>query len=137
MNMNGQSPERVPAVRDERGRLMPGSRIGLGNHGQHHRGELRRALINAETPENIRKIGQRLVELALDGDVAAARLYLEHTIGKPHQSIEFSNVNGPGLSLAVVVSMIREIAPEPERQVKLAALFRSLALEGPAADESP
>jgi hypothetical protein len=136
MTVNGQSLERVPAVRDERGRLMPGSRIGVGNLGQHHRGELRRALITADTPENIGRIGQKLIELALGGDVAAARLYLEHTIGKPRESLELAGVGGTPLSLGVVMMMIREIAPEPERQAKLAAMFRRLALEGPAADGS-
>jgi WD40 repeat protein len=41
MNANGKPPERLPATRDERGRLMPGSRIGVGNSGQRHRGTVR------------------------------------------------------------------------------------------------
>ena len=55
----------VPAIRDERGRLLPGARIGVGNSGQRHRGNLRRSLIDARTPETIRKIGKKPVGLAL------------------------------------------------------------------------
>ena len=85
MNANGKAPEGLPALRDERGRVLPGSRLGVGNLGQHHRGELRRALITAKTPEDIRRVGAKLVEEALAGNVYAAKVWLDH---------------GPGPSLA-------------------------------------
>ena len=71
--MNGDSLR----IRDERGRLLPGARIGVGNSGQRYRGELQRLLINAETPEDVRRVGRRLYDLVFAGNgrtaVAAAK----------------------------------------------------------------
>ncbi len=129
MYTNGASRDNLPARRDERGRLMPGSRIGVGNSGQRHRGELRRSLINADTPENIRKVGEKLVQMALDGDVQAAKVWLDHVLGRPLAAIEVSEPSRGHLDLYGVVNTIANaLGDVPEVQARIAAALGQLEL---------
>jgi hypothetical protein len=48
---------------------------------------LRWALLHCLTAEDLLAVTDRLVQLALAGDVAAAKLLLEYTIGKPPKAV--------------------------------------------------
>ena len=136
MNTNGTSPDRLPARRDERGRLMPGSRIGVGNSGQRHRGELRRSLINADTPENIRKVGEKLVQMALDGDVHAAKVWLDQVLGRPLAAIEVSEPSRGHIDIFRVVNTImKALGDDPEAQARIVAALRQLELSEAGHDQ--
>jgi hypothetical protein len=50
--------------------------------------QLRSALLEAADPPTVRAVLLKLGELALEGDVLAAKLYLEYTCGKPKQPVE-------------------------------------------------
>jgi hypothetical protein len=137
MNVNGKAPEGMPAMRDERGRVMPGSRLGVGNLGQHHRGELRRALITAKTPEDIRRVGAKLVEEALAGNVYAAKVWLDHVLGRPLAAVEISGPNGGPLDMVKIVTTIMvALGNDQAAQVKVGQALRQLEISHESASES-
>jgi hypothetical protein len=72
-----------PTDRDAGGRFKPGNRGGPGNPFARQVAQLRKALLDAVGPDDIQAVAQRLVCLAKEGDVAAAKLLLAYTIGKP------------------------------------------------------
>ncbi len=118
--------------RDERGRIKPGMRLGLNNRGQAARKDLRLALLGADTDSNIRAIGKKLVAMALDGDVAAARLWLDHVLGKPRQQVEISGPGGSPLSMGMILMAIREAAPDPAMQEQIADRLQQILTQQPA-----
>lgn len=74
----------VAPERDARGWFQPGNRIAKGHENPHARKtqELRRALMNAVTAEDVRAVALVLVEKAKAGDVIAAKELLDRVIGK-------------------------------------------------------
>ena len=68
------------------GRFVPGWRGGPGR-GRGRMTALQEALRDAVEPEDIAAIARKLLHMALDGDVAAARLLLDRTLGLPHASV--------------------------------------------------
>ena len=72
--------------RDGSGRFAPGNAGGPGNPHAKRVNELRTALMEAVTPDDLRKIIAALVKAAQAGDTAAAREVLDRTIGKPAQT---------------------------------------------------
>jgi hypothetical protein len=73
-----------PNGRDERGRFAPGCPGGPGSRLQRRQAKLRRSLVRAVGSDAVRAVAARLVALATDGDIAAAKLLLSYSIGKPH-----------------------------------------------------
>ena len=69
------------------GRFAPGNRAATGNKrptGLSQRvAKLRKAIVAAVTPADIAKIMRELMDMAKCGNLAAARLVLEYTVGKP------------------------------------------------------
>ena len=56
--------------------------------GSKYQAELRRALLNAVGPEDISDLAKQLLADAQNGEVAAAKLVLEHVLGKaPRESV--------------------------------------------------
>ena len=68
--------------RDERGRFAKGNPGGPGNPLARRAQELRTAAMGAVTADDMRGVIRRLVDMAKEGDVQAARLVLERTLGK-------------------------------------------------------
>src|SRR5207237_8548609 len=56
---------------------------GPGNPSARRVAEIRKALLDAVTAEDIQRIFQRLVAQAVLGDVASAKLVLSYVLGKP------------------------------------------------------
>ncbi len=79
----------------------------FGEENPHHKrvAELRSALLDAISPEDLRAIVTKLVQQAKQGDVQAAREVLDRCLGKSVQSIE-----GPP------IYMVPELTPE-QREV--------------------
>src|SRR4051812_17594013 len=69
--------------RDERGRFTRNNKGGPGNPFARRVAALRQAGVNAVSEEDLAEIIVEMVECAKDGDVAAARLVLSYTLGKP------------------------------------------------------
>ncbi len=83
----GESPSRAPAApagdRDAQGRFRTGNRGGPGNPFARQVAALRQALLNSVTAQDIQAVAGRLLELAKEGNVQAAKLLLAYTLGKP------------------------------------------------------
>src|SRR5689334_20040804 len=77
--MNGTSAR---DDRDGNGRFLPGNRGGPGNPHAKKVAQLRSALLETVTPEDMRTIVLKLVEMAKGGDLPAIRELLERTLGK-------------------------------------------------------
>jgi hypothetical protein len=69
--------------RDANGRFARSNPGGPGNPFARRVAEFRKAIVEAATPEKIAAVVAKLEEKALEGDVAAAKLYLAYTVGKP------------------------------------------------------
>ena len=121
--------------RDSRGLFQPGNQIAKGNVGNARMKELRRTLVEAATPEKVKAVEESLHELAVGGDVAAAKVWLDHVVGKPVQALELSGPDGTALDLpAIVATIMVALGDEPAARVKVAAAFRKL---GSSADGDP
>lgn len=73
----------MTAERDERGRFLPGNPGGPGNPHARQVAQLRAALLEAVTPEDVREIIGVVVEAARGGDLAAAKLLFDRLLGPP------------------------------------------------------
>jgi hypothetical protein len=84
-----ETPEAPPPTagdntgRDANGRFVAGNRGGPGNPFARRIAEFRKAIVEAATPQKVAAVVAKLEEKALEGDVAAAKLYLAYAIGKP------------------------------------------------------
>ncbi|MFO0964986.1 MAG: hypothetical protein U0793_05265 [Gemmataceae bacterium] len=76
------SREEENAGRDEAGRFAKGCKGGPGNPYNRQVALLKRELLEAVTPEDVREIGKRLVAEAKEGSVAAARVLFTYVLPK-------------------------------------------------------
>jgi len=67
---------------DARGKFAPGNRLGRGNPHAQRVNRLRTALLKTVTPEDMREITAKLVELSKAGDLDAAELLLDRVFGR-------------------------------------------------------
>jgi len=67
----------------ETGRFLPGNGGGPGNPHAARVAALRSALLEAVTPADLAAIAKMLVRAARGGDVAAAKVVFERTLGRP------------------------------------------------------
>ena len=72
--------------RDDTGRFTPGNTAGKGNPHAAKVARLRAALLDAVTPSDIESIIQGLIAKAKGGDIHAAKIILERTLGQPLQA---------------------------------------------------
>ncbi len=110
----------------ETGTLLPGHRISVGNRGGNpnakRMAELKQALIACGTVEDVQKLYAALMAAALDGDVPAAKLLLDHLVGRPTQPIEVTGT-GPApvqTDIRALVAIIHEETPDPEMRLRIA-----------------
>lgn len=76
----------APAVdggRDAAGRFIAGNRAGRGNPHARRVARLRSALLQEVGPDDLRAVIRAMLDAAKGGDVAAAGLLLQHTLGRP------------------------------------------------------
>jgi hypothetical protein len=106
--------------RNERGHFSRGNQAARGP---------RNRLLDSASPDDVQAVGAKLIGLAKEGDVPAARLWLELCTGKAIQAVEISGPDGAEIDLTTVVMVIRTaLSDHPEAQWKVAAAFRQLAL---------
>ena len=79
----GSGPSAHKGERQANGRFAPGNLGGPGNPYARLVAALKRALIEATTPEDIAAIASKLIALAKDGNVPAAKLLFRYTLGEP------------------------------------------------------
>jgi hypothetical protein len=79
-------PDSLARDRDPKGRFAPGNRCGPGNPFYRKQAELRRAVLALFTPEDVASLLRVMLALGRNGDVAAAKVFLEYVVGKPHKA---------------------------------------------------
>src|SRR5260370_1376356 len=85
------APSPAPAGdsgRDARGRFTANNKGGPGNPFARRIASLRQALLEAVAPPDLRAIIGKVGEAAKQGGVAAARLVLAYTVGKPAPAVD-------------------------------------------------
>src|SRR5262249_47427828 len=121
--------------RDSKGLFAPGNTIAKGNVGNARMKELRRALLDCATPEKVKAVEESLHELAVGGDVAAAKVWLDHVVGKPVQAVELAGPDGQTLGMEVVMTaVLAALAPYPEAPLAVAARLQGV---GRGHDDGP
>ena len=71
--------------RDVHGRFTPGNKAAKGNPHASQVAKLRSAALQAVTEDKIERIIAKLVELAEEGNVQAAKEVLDRCLGKPQE----------------------------------------------------
>jgi hypothetical protein len=79
--------------RDARGRFTRGNKGGVGNPYARRVALLRRAMLSIVKPDDMRAIIVKMILLAGEGDVAAARLVLQYTLGKASETVDPDRVD--------------------------------------------
>src|SRR5262249_30650986 len=81
-------PEPTANGRSGDGRFAPGNRFGPGNPFYRKQAEFRRAVLDLFTPEDVMSLLRVMLALGRNGDVAAAKVFLEYVVGKPHKAAD-------------------------------------------------
>lgn len=122
---------------DANGYFAKGNKLGRGNPAHKRMGQLRKAFIKAVTPEDVLEVGKKLMEKAKSGDIPAARLFLDHVLGRAPQHIELTGPEGQalGLSLAdIQIAIFQSIADLPEARARVASALRTITHKPTNAD---
>jgi hypothetical protein len=125
--------------RHDNGRFVSGNPGGPGRpRGCKPAETLRRALFDSVTAEQVQAVIRKLRELALDGNVTAARCFLDHAVGRPVQALELSAPASPGISpmtvVRLVIDALSDLPNYDEIRARLVAAFERLepTRDGPA-----
>ena len=81
------SPTGANGNHDRRGRFQRGNKAAKGNPHARHVGQLRSALLEAFTVEDMGAIARKLIESAKAGNVQAVKELLDRSVGRPDQAI--------------------------------------------------
>jgi hypothetical protein len=74
--------------RDARGRFAPGNLGGPGNPFARRTAQLRKTFAEAVSDEDLKELAAMLLFKAKSGDVAATKLVLAYTIGRPTEAVD-------------------------------------------------
>jgi hypothetical protein len=82
------APDASSNGRDAHGRFAKGNGGGPGNPFARQTAALRKALLEAVTPEDITQMAHTLMIHAKQGDLGACRLLFSYVLGKPQQAVD-------------------------------------------------
>ena len=88
-----QAQARPQVQRDANGRFAIGNDGGPGNPFARQTAALHSAFLQRATPEDMKAIADKLIEQAKAGNVVAAKLVLQYTIGKPAPAVQPDNLD--------------------------------------------
>ncbi|MFO0846785.1 MAG: hypothetical protein U0797_31210 [Gemmataceae bacterium] len=83
MSAHDSTPKTHPEQRGSNGRFARGNPGGPGNPFARRVAQMRSLALEAVPDEDLTAILKKMVELAKEGDVPAAKLVLQYTLGKP------------------------------------------------------
>jgi hypothetical protein len=117
-------------VRQANGRFKAGHPcLSRGNPFQKQLYEMRSLLYSRVTAEEFNAILDRMIALAQDGNVPAAKLLIEHLCGKPLQAVQVSGADGEKLGLSVAdvqLAVIEALADDQSAKAKVAVKMKEL-----------
>lgn len=127
------------------GQFGPGNKFGKGGNPflrrLHH---LKATVLASATPTQVRAVIEKLGEQAAEGDVASAKVYLDHVLGKPSQSIALTGLDAlaPGVDLARVrAAILAAVGDDLETRHRIAKALLTLDSggdgDGSAGDVGP
>tara|TARA_R110002094_G_scaffold57349_1_gene68473 strand:- start:455 stop:916 length:462 start_codon:yes stop_codon:yes gene_type:complete len=103
--------KRATKGRKANGRFVAGCAPGPGNPHVRRAAELQEAVRGAVTGKQLSQVMQALYELAMGGDVQAARVLLERIVGKPSDEVRQHNLDLGDLSTVEgVAAAMRTVA---------------------------
>ena len=94
--------------RDKQGRFAVGNKGGPGNPYARRVAQMRRAMLNAVSDEDLNEIVTNLIEQAKRGDPQAIKILFDRLFGSPTSSPDPDKVHLEELTLA---RMVREATP--------------------------
>ena len=115
--------------RQPNGRFAKGCAGGPGNPAMKRMYELRKAIVDAATDDEVRQVAAKLRDLALDGDTAAAKLWLSYVAGQPAQTVELTGLDGATLGISVErlqIALLAAVGDLPEARERIARSLRQL-----------
>jgi hypothetical protein len=104
--------------------------LSPGNPNARRIASLRKSILDAATDDDVQAIIRKMGGLAREGDVQAARVYLEYTVGKPIQ-VEISAPDGGVARIDVTRLMdvvLEVVGDSPEARYKVAAALSRISL---------
>ncbi len=85
---NGTHEEAAPSGRDGKGRFTKGNPGGPGNPFARQVARLRQVFLDRVDPDKLLALVDKLLEMALAGDLAALKLVLAYTLGRPAPALD-------------------------------------------------
>jgi hypothetical protein len=85
---NAAPEAKPPEGRTAAGTFAAGNKCARGNPTARRMAALRSAMLNSLTPEKMAALGDRLYDLSLAGDLAAAKLLLAYAVGKAPEAVD-------------------------------------------------
>lgn len=108
-----QIPETTTAEdRDSRGRFAKGNSGGPGNPFGRQVATLRKVLLSCVSEEDMAAIGNKLVEMAKNGNIQAIKLLFSYTLGKPTEGVQPDRVDMEEWELFKLLAEIPKEADE-------------------------
>ena len=90
----------------------------------------RLGFIEAQTQEDVNDMGRALKLAGLNGDTAAAKAYLDYTIGKAMEAVDVTVTNSGGDSMRKFVDVVlRVFGDTQENRTRLAEEFQLASSE--------
>lgn len=120
--------------RDQRGRFVVGNGAARGNGSARRQYALAEAVRQAITEDDLVRVVQQLRDLAIAGDTVAARLLLEHAVGRPREAsaggvdlpADLGSAQAIGLALATVAAAAAAGAIDSGDAVRIAGVLHQL-----------
>jgi hypothetical protein len=137
---------------DANGRFAAGNRGGPGNPFARRVATLHGAFLDALTPQDMRSIALALLLKAQSGDIAAAKLLLQYSLGKPIAHVAPSGDGAdddysapvdeilPNLSTAELASLLEgapQMPPRPMTKAERKAMYREMRRQRREKSPSP
>ena len=116
------------------GVFLPGHRYfgPAGNPVAHRMNQLRTMAVKAQKPEDVLAVFASLLKAAVNGDVPAAKVYLDFIIGRPIQKIELTGADGEPIGIRIdILSMaiFQTLQDYPEAQTLVALTIQRVAAD--------
>jgi hypothetical protein len=141
--------------RDEGGKFAKGNRGGPGNPFTRRVAQLRTLLLSLVTDELLSEVVAKIAEMAKGGDLAAARLLLQYSLGQPQKALdpddaeadEVRRMKGEAGNAALIPLALGRVtskglndfarAAEPVRRQRIARMVDDAFAERAARDTAP